>query len=94
MLKKKKVLTGLSNAYTDNMYAYAPRPACTMQNADCGSKFLFCDIRQAPHCVSKIKIGGRCDGFEGLDACYMSICIQGYCRNGNFAAVRLNFVRF
>ncbi|VDN06474.1 unnamed protein product [Thelazia callipaeda] len=71
---------GLSNAYTDYLYTYAPRPTCSRQQRNCGSKFLFCDFRNgSPRCVTKIKLGKRCAEFGGQDACYMGICTNGYC---------------
>ncbi|KAK6745940.1 hypothetical protein RB195_012197 [Necator americanus] len=47
---------GLSNAYTDNLYSYAPRPTCSAANpSGCGSRFLFCDLSHgAPRCAAKI----------------------------------------
>ncbi|KAH7698339.1 ShTK domain-containing protein, partial [Aphelenchoides avenae] len=73
---------GLSNAYTDQMYRYAPRPGCSVSMPTCGSRYLFCDLRGFPHCVTKIKLGGICRGYEGMDACYMGQCIFGRCIPG------------
>uniref|UniRef100_A0A9J2Q8W3 ShKT domain-containing protein n=1 Tax=Ascaris lumbricoides TaxID=6252 RepID=A0A9J2Q8W3_ASCLU len=73
---------GLSNMYTDQMYRYAPRPGCSAQMPACGSQYLFCDVRGVPHCVSKIKPYGVCVGFEGLDACFNSVCQNGRCVPG------------
>ncbi|KAM3722888.1 putative tyrosinase-like protein [Dirofilaria immitis] len=73
---------GLSNLYTGQMYRFAPRPGCSFNIPTCGSPYLFCDTRTTPHCVSKIKLGGLCIGFEGLDACFNGICVMGRCIPG------------
>ncbi|VIO92324.1 ShTK domain containing protein [Brugia malayi] len=79
---------GLSNAYTDYLYTYAPRPNCSANEPTCQSQFLFCDLRNGPaHCVSKIKLGKRCEKFIGEDACYMGICLDGYCKLGNATSI-------
>uniref|UniRef100_A0A0R3RSJ5 Tyrosinase_Cu-bd domain-containing protein n=1 Tax=Elaeophora elaphi TaxID=1147741 RepID=A0A0R3RSJ5_9BILA len=71
----------LSNAYTDFMYTYAPRPSCSQTQPNCHSKFLFCDLLNGPaHCVSKIKLGRPCKQFASEDVCFMGVCTGGYCR--------------
>ncbi|CAJ0937455.1 unnamed protein product, partial [Mesorhabditis belari] len=73
---------GLSLAYTDNLYEYAPRPTCSVEDLDCGSRFLFCDVSHgALRCASKIRLGGNCTGYaNGEDACYNGICKQDVCQ--------------
>ncbi|EFO24472.2 tyrosinase 1 [Loa loa] len=79
---------GLSNAYTDYLYTYAPRPNCNHSQPTCHSQFLFCDLRNGPaHCVSKIKLGKGCEQFVGEDACYMGVCLDGYCRPKSITSV-------
>lgn len=63
------------------MYIYEPRPNCSESQPNCNSRFLFCDLLNGPaHCVSKIKHGKRCEQFADEDACYMGVCLDGYCR--------------
>uniref|UniRef100_A0A914V334 ShKT domain-containing protein n=1 Tax=Plectus sambesii TaxID=2011161 RepID=A0A914V334_9BILA len=71
---------GLSNTYTDELYTFEPRPSCANDEQDCRSDYLFCDRSHGrPKCVSKVKLGGRCDGFERENICYDGICRNGRC---------------
>ncbi|MCP9262854.1 Common central domain of tyrosinase [Dirofilaria immitis] len=48
---------GLSNAYTDYMYTYAPRPTCSHNKPSCNSQFLFCDLLHgSAHCITPLRI--------------------------------------
>ncbi|KAK3600229.1 hypothetical protein CHS0354_030260 [Potamilus streckersoni] len=48
------VIDGLSNTFTSQIYDYDPPPTCTVQNPDCGSKYLKCVVfRDNAHCVSR-----------------------------------------
>ncbi|GMR40987.1 hypothetical protein PMAYCL1PPCAC_11182, partial [Pristionchus mayeri] len=66
----------------DNMYEYAPRPICEITRRDCGSKYLYCDVRHnsEPMCMSKIRAGGNCTGFEGTEVCFGAECVKGICQ--------------
>ncbi|KHJ87780.1 common central domain of tyrosinase [Oesophagostomum dentatum] len=57
---------GLANAYTDNLYTFAPRPSCSAGNPNgCGSRFLFCDLSHGnPRCAAKIAVNGNCGGYS------------------------------
>ncbi|VDM97282.1 unnamed protein product [Thelazia callipaeda] len=66
-------------------FSYANMRPFNLINRDestCSSPYLFCDSRIIPHCVSKIRFGGVCSGFEGLDACFNSVCVMGRCVAG------------
>nr|APC92582.1 Tyrp-1 [Sinohyriopsis cumingii] len=48
------VIDGLSNTFTAEIYEYDPPPTCSVQNPDCGSKYLKCVIfSNNAHCVSR-----------------------------------------
>ncbi|VDP23565.1 unnamed protein product [Heligmosomoides polygyrus] len=62
------------------MYEYEPRPTCSSMKPDCGSKFLFCHPANGNlQCMSKLRTGARCDGFENTAACYKGVCLNGKC---------------
>uniref|UniRef100_A0A915JRX8 Tyrosinase copper-binding domain-containing protein n=1 Tax=Romanomermis culicivorax TaxID=13658 RepID=A0A915JRX8_ROMCU len=63
----------MSNRY-EELYTYQPRPACSRKVPTCSSPYLFCDARSGYRCVSKIKPGGNCKGFEGTNICYEGVC--------------------
>uniref|UniRef100_A0A915KF09 ShKT domain-containing protein n=1 Tax=Romanomermis culicivorax TaxID=13658 RepID=A0A915KF09_ROMCU len=73
-----RIIDALSNAYTDYLYDYGKRLTCSYAYPHCGSKYLFCD-RTKNRCLSKIKMNGNCQGFEGYDCCYDGRCINGRC---------------
>ncbi|KAL3091996.1 hypothetical protein niasHS_005946 [Heterodera schachtii] len=78
---------GLSNAYTDSLYTYAPRPTCRAAG-DCRSRYLFCDTTNGrPLCTSRIKPGGNCASFvQNADQpCFASTCVNGFCQAGGAA---------
>ncbi|KAK0397951.1 hypothetical protein QR680_002354 [Steinernema hermaphroditum] len=82
LLEPFRNIDGCSNKYTDNMYEYAPRPTCTNLDLNCRSEFLFCDnvTNDSPKCSAKVKLGGNCSGFEGIEnACYKGKCVKGRC---------------
>lgn len=66
---------GLSSKYASEIYTYQTRPTCSETNPECGSKYLFCDPDHY-RCVSKIRKGGNCTGYEGK-----AICESGKCKN-------------
>uniref|UniRef100_A0A1I7XGX9 Tyrosinase_Cu-bd domain-containing protein n=1 Tax=Heterorhabditis bacteriophora TaxID=37862 RepID=A0A1I7XGX9_HETBA len=85
MLQPFKNRDALSNAYTDEIYEFAPRPTCSRENRDCdGSKYLFCVVppKADAFCMSKVKLGGNCTGFEGTQICYEGYCSRGICQHG------------
>lgn len=71
-----KNIDGLSRSYTEEFYTYAPRPTC---RRGCEGPFLFCDTKRK-RCLSKVKLGGNCTGFEETDICAYGNCIKGLCR--------------
>ena len=88
LLEPMTNLDAMSNAYTDGLYEYAPRPGCPGgASHECQSEFLFCDIHSEPlrpHCSVKIKLGGNCAAFEWSrdEVCYEGRCLEGICSLG------------
>uniref|UniRef100_A0A914E597 Tyrosinase copper-binding domain-containing protein n=1 Tax=Acrobeloides nanus TaxID=290746 RepID=A0A914E597_9BILA len=75
------ILPGLSEFENDETYEFLPRPTCSHQNPDCGSKYLFCDkTKQHPRCTSKIRHNGNCTGFDNEDEpCLKEKCYENQC---------------
>uniref|UniRef100_A0A5S6QQ81 Tyrosinase copper-binding domain-containing protein n=1 Tax=Trichuris muris TaxID=70415 RepID=A0A5S6QQ81_TRIMR len=71
-------IDGLSNEYTRIFYKYHNSPTCSHANPVCGSPYIFCDTRTY-RCISKVVKGGDCAGYEGLDICHKSNCVNGKC---------------
>lgn len=70
---------GLNNTYTYDLFFYQPRPTCTPDRTYCYSEYLFCDTKNYK-CLSKVKAGGNCAGFEGTEICYKGDCKSGVCK--------------
>lgn len=76
---KLVIKDGLSNTYTDELFEYALRPTCP---DNCYGPYLFCSKKfSPPRCLSKIKLGGNCKGFEEDDSCDSGKCIYGTCKS-------------
>ncbi|VDP12256.1 unnamed protein product [Soboliphyme baturini] len=72
-------LDSLLNSNTTVAYEYEPRPKCSLVDPLCKSDYLFC-FGMTVSCISKIRLGGNCSGFEEEpDACYGSFCFNGQC---------------
>jgi hypothetical protein len=73
---------GMSNDYTKTYYQYDPTPTCAASYPNCGSPYLFCETRRYK-CMSKVREGGNCAGFEQFDVCVSGgQCVQGKCTGG------------
>lgn len=71
-----KITDGLNNYYTDVFYTYSISPYAGY----CKSPYLFFNERMLPpRCLAKIKMGGNCSGFDGLNSCYNGDCVSGTC---------------
>lgn len=74
---------GMLNDYTKIYYQYDPTPTCTASYPNCGSPYLFCETKKYK-CMSKVRPGGNCAGFEQFDACLDGgKCTQGICGAGS-----------
>uniref|UniRef100_A0A914CIK4 Tyrosinase copper-binding domain-containing protein n=1 Tax=Acrobeloides nanus TaxID=290746 RepID=A0A914CIK4_9BILA len=72
-------LPGLVDNDIDTTFTYAPRPTCSHENPDCGSKYLFCDRnRREARCAVKIVPGGLCQELDDRDG----PCLDGSCNAG------------
>jgi len=71
---------GLSPTYTGELYKYDERPQCNEEKTACTpeSKWLFCD-KKSNRCVTKVVLGGDCNGYEDEDICYQGQCDAGKC---------------
>jgi len=71
---------GLSETYTRELYKYDERPQCNAARTACtpASKWLFCD-KKSERCITKIVLGGDCNGYEDQDICYNGKCDAGKC---------------
>ncbi|VDO99568.1 unnamed protein product [Soboliphyme baturini] len=76
---KLKNIDGLSNKYTDMFYVYDSRPTCSSSQPMCESEYLFCDATTS-RCLSQVRLGGNCTGFEWADICYRGKCVHGVCQ--------------
>ncbi len=99
-------IDGLKNAYTDELYYYYPRPNCSATTPTCGSNYIYCDTRtyrfdpfsfkkfpKIFRCLSKIRAGGNCTGFEGKDICANGLCdVTGKCAPDNGATTNTSSV--
>ena len=70
---------GLSNHVTALFYRYHPSPTCSPAKPYCASPYLFCHLPQH-RCLAKVRLHGRCDGFQGTRVCYQGRCHNGTCR--------------
>uniref|UniRef100_A0A5S6QIU3 Apple domain-containing protein n=1 Tax=Trichuris muris TaxID=70415 RepID=A0A5S6QIU3_TRIMR len=82
-------LDGLSDSYTQEFYNYDVRPTCSDVQPTCRSSYLFCHIPKS-RCMSKVKLGGKCAGFENTDICYEGHCLEGKCQGGGEPIPDLN----
>uniref|UniRef100_A0A914EJ37 Tyrosinase copper-binding domain-containing protein n=1 Tax=Acrobeloides nanus TaxID=290746 RepID=A0A914EJ37_9BILA len=75
-------LIGLIDDDIDETYEYAPRPTCTKESPNCGSKYLFCDqSKKLPQCSVKVQLGGICKGLKNENQpCISEQCIEGICQ--------------
>ncbi|CDW59024.1 Tyrosinase domain containing protein [Trichuris trichiura] len=80
---------GLADLYTQEFYTYDIRPTCSDIQPSCRSPYLFCHTAKS-RCMSKVKLGGKCAGFENTDICYEGHCLEGKCQGNAEPIPELN----
>jgi tyrosinase len=72
--QNKTCIDGLSNSYIPGIYSYADSPGTCTTDADCGSKFLWCNSGK---CTAAVGLNGRMLTAWPNTACYISNCPTG-----------------
>lgn len=76
-----KVKDGMSRNFTRDFYWYAPRPHKCVEDRDCMSKMIWCDVEMG-RCKAKAGEGGSCEGLPDK-ACYCSWRKFSHCSKAN-----------
>ncbi|PIO76812.1 hypothetical protein TELCIR_01110 [Teladorsagia circumcincta] len=56
-----------------------------VRTADPSESYLFCHVpdKGEVQCMARIRLGGKCSGFEGTEICFVGECIGGVCKKKN-----------